>query len=102
MAYGLASAVHHLGNRSAAAIIAACAAAATTSCEAIGYVRDVVNTDVAGSGTLASERCRAFACGPRRAAGAGEKPAQVAATAAGRMIGQCVVLYVCVKVLCIC
>jgi len=75
VAYGLASAVHHLGNRSAAAIIAACAAAAATSCEAIGYVRDVVNMDVAGSGTLAYERCRAFACGPRgprRAAGAGE------------------------------
>ena len=50
VAYWLASAVRHLGDRSAAATIAACAAAAATSCDAIGYVRDVVNADVAGWG----------------------------------------------------
>eukprot|EP00966_Prymnesium_polylepis_P262803 6069839-Prymnesium_polylepis.1 len=39
---------------------------------------------------LAPGRCHIFACGARRLAGAGQKSAQVAATAASRLIGHSV------------
>ena len=47
-AYGLASAMHEFGDKSAAAAIAACAHAALATDDAFGQVTDAVRTDAAG------------------------------------------------------
>lgn len=47
-AYGLASAVHHYGDRAAASVLAGCAPAALKSNDAFGWMRNVTNDLLAG------------------------------------------------------